>query len=73
LFRIIVSIADEEFKKQYLGLRLDLQQENSVPFPKAQIPSVELPKEFDWRDHNAVTPVKNQVFLTLCQHFLIVH
>lgn len=31
--------------------------------PMAVIPqSASIPNEFDWRDHNVVTPVKNQVF-----------
>ncbi|XP_015439788.1 PREDICTED: putative cysteine proteinase CG12163 [Dufourea novaeangliae] len=50
----------KEFKAQYLGLRLDLKQDNEIPLQEAEIPDVDLPPKFDWRDYNAVTPVKNQ-------------
>lgn len=52
---------ETEFKKKYLGLDLSLSNKNTLPM--AVIPqSISIPNEFDWRDHNAVTPVKNQVF-----------
>lgn len=44
-----------------MGLRHDLRQENAIPMQMANIPKIKLPPSFDWRDHNAVTPVKNQV------------
>jgi len=53
-------LIENEFKKKYLGL--DSSLTNKKTLPKAVIPqSVTIPKEFDWRDHDAVTPVKNQV------------
>lgn len=49
-----------EFKKMYLGLNPSLT--NKKRLPQVEIPhSDSIPDEFDWRDHNAVTPVKNQV------------
>jgi len=53
-------LIENEFKKKYLGLNLSLNSKKTLPM--AVIPqNISIPNEFDWRDHDAVTPVKNQV------------
>ena len=38
-----------------------MQDDPDIHWPAADIPDVDIPTAYDWRDHNAVTPVKNQV------------
>ena len=49
--------SEDEFRAQKLGL---LKPNPVSDLPRAQIPDVKLPAEYDWRHFNAVTPVKNQ-------------
>lgn len=55
---ITYYVTAEEFKK-YLGFKVNPEQ--SIHRKMAIIPNITLPKEFDWRNYNVVTTVKNQV------------
>jgi cathepsin F len=64
-FVIHLCFTAKEFKKYRLGLNTNLKDPNSIPLKEAKIPDVQLPTEFDWRDHGVVTEVKNQVNFSL--------
>lgn len=54
------DLTKREFRKQFLGINRRLRLPSDAH--KAPIlPTNDLPTDFDWRDHGAVTAVKNQV------------
>ncbi|RWW05429.1 hypothetical protein BHE74_00036022 [Ensete ventricosum] len=57
------DLTPAEFRRAYLGLRGPAFVSSSHEAPI--LPTNDLPENFDWRDHGAVTPVKNQVLCRL--------
>lgn len=54
------DLTPSEFRRTYLGLHKPKPKLNAEKAPI--LPTSDLPADFDWRDHGAVTGVKNQVF-----------
>ena len=59
------DLTPAEFRRTYLGLRKSrralLRELGGSAHEAPVLPTDGLPEDFDWRDHGAVGPVKNQV------------
>ncbi len=59
----LADLTQEEYKKHYLGYKPALRQANALlptTFKYANVSDESLPTAIDWREHKAVSEVKNQ-------------
>lgn len=63
------DLSSTEFSKTYLNLKFSSRDQLESMCSKLVINQDEAPESLDWRDHNVVTPVKNQSQCGSCWSF----